>query len=100
MPEDSAPSEEEKGAGPDAAEAGPGLVNRLRGVPRAVGGGVSGAVDAATGNAFREQFDGFTDAVTTSVIGVHQDQKELAERLASLERRLEVVEEQLRRVSG
>ena len=112
MREDGSSSGEERGAAFDAAEAGPGLVNRLRGVSKTVGDGVFGAVDVATGRAFREQFGEFTDAVTTTVVGMHQDQAklteklallndattrarqgrtELRERLASIERRLRVV---------
>lgn len=85
MQQDGSASDREKGEAAGAAEAGPGLMGRLLGVPRAVGDGVSGAVDAATGHTFREQFEEFTDAVTTTVIGVHHDQAKLTAKMALLD---------------
>lgn len=43
------------------------------------------SVDKATGTEFRRQFEEFTDAVTTTVLGIHRDQSELRARLSKLE---------------
>ena len=63
------------------------LVGRLRRTVGAAREGLTGTVDTVTGVTFREQFEDFTDAVTTTVIGVHEDQVELRERLFRLEQR-------------
>ena len=44
-----------------------------------------GTADTITGVQFRRQFEDFTDAVTTTVVGVHRDQEELQERTDKLE---------------
>lgn len=46
---------------------------------------VVGTADTITGVEFRRQFEDFTDAVTTTVIGVHREQGALRERLEDLE---------------
>ncbi len=51
-----------------------------------------GTTDTITGVQFRRQFEDFTDAVTTTVVGVHRDQEELQERTDKLDS--EVIEVQ------
>jgi FtsZ-binding cell division protein ZapB len=51
-----------------------------------------GTADTITGVQFRRQFEDFTDAVTTTVVGVHRDQEELQERTDKLDS--EVIEVQ------
>ena len=41
--------------------------------------------DRLTGAEFRRQFEGFTNVVTTTVLGIHRDQSELSDRLARIE---------------
>ena len=41
--------------------------------------------DRLTGAEFREQFQEFTDVVTTTVLGIHRDQSELRHRLQAVE---------------
>lgn len=45
--------------------------------------------DQVTGTEFRRQFDEFTSVVSSAILGVHQDQAELRERLERLEQRSE-----------
>lgn len=70
--------------GDDAAKR-PGLGDRLRDAVGSVGETVTGTADTITGLQFRKQFEDFTDAVTTAVVGVHRDQKDLRERVDALE---------------
>ena len=63
----------------------PGIGDRLRETVRAAGEGVTGTADTITGVQFRRQFEDFTDAVTTAVVGVHRDQAELRNQLDELE---------------
>ena len=65
------------------------IAGRLRDSFGTARDGLAGTVDTVTGTAFREQFEDFTDAVTTTVVGVHQDQAEIRERLTLLEQRSE-----------
>jgi thioredoxin reductase len=69
----------------DDQERRPGIRDRLRGAVRGTTERVTGAADTITGVQFRKQFEDFTDAVTTAVVGVHRDQADLRERLAKLE---------------
>jgi len=41
--------------------------------------------DRLTGAEFRRQFEEFSNVVTTTVMGIHRDQSELKDRLASIE---------------
>ena len=66
----------------DDDERGHGVLGRIRGAFGAAGEGVTGAVDTVTGAGFRKDFEDFTEAVTTTVIGVHQDQAKLRESLS------------------
>ena len=43
--------------------------------------------DQVTGTEFRRQFDEFTSVISSAVLGVHQDQAELRERIERLEER-------------
>lgn len=70
--------------GDDAAKR-PGLGGRLRDAVGSVGETVTGTADTITGLQFRKQFEDFTDAVTTAVVGVHRDQGDLRERVDALE---------------
>ena len=63
----------------------PGIGERFRESIRSAGESVTGTADTITGVQFRRQFEDFTDAVTTAVVGVHRDQGELRERLEELE---------------
>ncbi len=63
----------------------PGIGDRLRETVRATGEGITGTADTITGVQFRRQFEDFTDAVTTTVVGVHRDQEKLQERTDKLE---------------
>ena len=85
--EDTPQGDSQEGTFEDGEERGPGVLGRIRGAFGAAGEGVVGAVDTVTGAGFREQFEDFTDAVTATVVGVHQDQAELRERLSRLEQR-------------
>ena len=70
--------------GDDAAKR-PGLGDRLRDAVGSVGETVTGTTDTITGLQFRKQFEDFTDAVATAVVGVHRDQGDLRERVDALE---------------
>ena len=84
------PTEESKETEPNANESRTSqVVGRFRDTFGAAREGVMGTVDTVTGVAFREQFEDFTDAVTTAVVGVHQDQAEVRDRLTRLEQRPE-----------
>lgn len=58
---------------------------RLRKAVDAAKEAVSKRVDVATGSEFRNDFEEFTDAVTTSVVGMHGDITDIASRLSQLE---------------
>ena len=62
-----------------------GIRNRLRQAVGAAGERAMGAADTVTGVRFRRQFEDFTDAVTTAVVGVHRDQADLRDRVERLE---------------
>ena len=66
-------------------DASGGVGSRIRGVARGAREKVTGAADTITGVQFRRQFEEFTDAVTRTVIGVHQDQSALRDAQADLE---------------
>ena len=84
------PTEESEETDPNANESRTSrMVGRFRDTFGAAREGVIGTVDTVTGVAFREQFEDFTDAVTTAVVGVHQDQVEVRDRLTRLEQRSE-----------
>ena len=82
-PENSAPQTPPE-TGDDTARR-PGLGDRLRDAVGSVGETVTGTADTITGLQFRKQFEDFTDAVTTAVVGVHRDQGDLRERVDELE---------------
>lgn len=82
-PENSAPQTPPE-TGDDTARR-PGLGDRLRDAVGSVGETVTGTADTITGLQFRKQFEDFTDAVTTAVVGVHRDQGDLRERVDALE---------------
>ena len=94
--EDTPQDDFQKGTFKDGEERGPGVLGRIRGAFGAAGEGVVGAVDTVTGAEFREQFEAFTDAVTTTVVGVHQDQAALKESLSRLEARVHQDQAELR----
>ena len=58
---------------------------RLRKAVNTAKEAVAKRVDVATGTEFRKDFEEFTDAVTTSVVGMHGDIKEIASRLDHLD---------------
>ncbi len=58
-----------------------------------VGEKIKRPIDVISLAEFRTEFEQFTQAVSTSVIGVHQDQAALAERLDRLEARLTRLEQ-------
>ena len=62
----------------------PGISDRLRGVAGRVSERATGTADTITGVRFRQQFEDFTEAVTTAVVGVHRDQAEMRERMDGL----------------
>ena len=76
----------------DGATRNSGMGGRLQQAVGAVGERVTGTADTITGVQFRRQFEDFTDAVTTAVVGVHRDQGELQERADKLD--AEVIEVQ------
>ena len=94
--EDSQTSEPQEADLRDDDERGPGVLRRIRSAFGAAGEGVTGAVDTVTGAGFREQFEDFTDAVTTTVIGVHQDQVALREKVSNLEAETQQGQSELR----
>ena len=61
-----------------------GIGSRIRGAARGARERVTGAADTVTGVQFRRQFEEFTNAVTRTVIGVHQDQNDLKVAQADL----------------
>ncbi len=77
-----------KGDEAPEAEGRRGVMGRLRGALGSGGKSVVGTYDTVTGAKFQKQFNEFTDAVTTTVIGVHQSQEEQLKKLALLEERL------------
>lgn len=83
QPENAVPQTPQE-TGDDAARR-PGLGDRLRDAVGSVGETVTGATDTITGLQFRKQFEDFTDAVATAVVGVHRDQGDLRERVDALE---------------
>ena len=58
-----------------------------------VGEKIKRPIDVLSLAEFRTEFEQFTQAVSTSVIGVHQDQAALGERLDRLEARLTRLEQ-------
>ena len=62
-----------------------GIGDRFRASARSAGERVTGAADTITGVQFRRQFEDFTEAVTTAVVGMHRDQSEMRGRLEDLE---------------
>jgi hypothetical protein len=72
-------------AGVEGGRVSMGEETRFRGTFDAVGKGMAGAIDKATGRDFRLQFEEFTDAVTTSILGIHRDQTDLRKRIERLE---------------
>ncbi len=83
--EDGQMSESQEADLQDNDERKPGVLGRVRGAFGSAGQGVTGAVDTVTGAGFRKDFEDFTEAVTTTVIGVHQDQAALRESISRLE---------------
>lgn len=83
QPENAVPQTPQE-TGDDAAKR-PGWGDRLRDAVGSVGETVTGTADTITGLQFRQQFEDFTDAVTTAVVGVHRDQGDLRERVDELE---------------
>ena len=59
---------------PEESSGKAGIGERFRASIRSAGESVTGTADTITGVQFRRQFEDFTDAVTTAVVGVHQDQ--------------------------
>lgn len=60
------------------------LGDRIRGAGRSISESVARSADVLTGGDIRK-FQEFTDAATTAIVGIHQDQTELRERLERLE---------------
>ncbi len=76
--------EEENSDSLPAESPGSGLLGRMRqGFDAARGRAVS-AADTVTGVQFRRQFEDFTEAVTTAVVGVHRDNEELKDQTDQL----------------
>ena len=90
----------------DGATRNSGMGGRLQQAVGAVGERVTGTADTITGVQFRRQFEDFTDAVTTAVVGVHRDQGELQEmswtswtqKLLTVPQRIQI--EELRETGG
>ena len=66
---------------PDGVQEGGGLRKTFDSAKQ----GIGKTFDKATGAEFRRQFEEFTDAVTTSILGLHRDQSDLRDRLSHLE---------------
>lgn len=75
---------QDKGDEQTTGEDGRGLGDRLRGASRTIGESMARSADVLTGRDI-SKFQEFTDAATTAIVGVHQDQTELRERLERLE---------------
>ena len=56
---------------PEESSGKAGIGERFRASIRSAGESVTGTADTITGVQFRRQFEDFTDAVTTAVVGVH-----------------------------
>lgn len=85
--------EPEEGSESQESDSGrSGIGRRLREGVGAARERIVGTADTITGVQFRRQFEDFTDAVTTAVVGVHRDQGELQERADKLD--AEVIEVQ------
>ena len=81
----------------ESARNAPAPVREAAGAAMAAGGVVGEKIkrpiDVISLAEFRTEFEQFTQAVSTSVIGVHQDQAALGERLDRLEARLTRLEQ-------
>lgn len=75
----------------------PGIGRRLREAMETTGERVTGTADTITGAQFRRQFEDFTDAVTTAVVGVHRDNSETQRNLAELDSKVERGQTETRR---
>ena len=67
---------------------------RLRGAARVTRDRLTGTADVLTGVQSRRQWEGFTDAVTRTVIGIHRDQNELRKAQEELETRHETLRQE------
>ena len=67
---------------PDQQNDRPGLLRRFA---RGARDRTAGTIGAVTGAQYRRQFEEFTDAVTTTVVAVHQDQVQFKKRAEELE---------------
>ena len=77
---------------PNAARRGPGILNRVKGVVGSAKRGVERSAEVMSGADIR-RFEEFTDAATTAIVGVHQDQAELRERLDASEQSLDELQQ-------
>ena len=51
--------------------------------------------ERATGDEFRREFERYMDVATTTIVGLHQDQAALQERIAELENKVRTLMERL-----
>lgn len=72
------PRDSEQGNGEESNQ---GWLNRFVSARRTV----SGSFDRLTGTEYRQQFEEFTNIVSTVALGIHRDQTELSSRLGKIE---------------
>ena len=70
---------------PEGEERTRGFMGRLQSTLDAAKERVGDTAGTVTGKKFRQQFEEFTNVVTTTVVGVHQDQAGLRDTLSRLE---------------
>lgn len=71
----------------------PGVLDRVGAAAGAARESVRRSAEVMTGSDIR-RFEEFTEAATTAVIGVHQDQADLREQLARMEQSLHALEQE------
>lgn len=71
----------------------PGILGRVGDAAGAAGERVRRSAEVMTGADIR-RFEEFTEAATTAVVGVHQDQADLREQLARMEQSLHALEQE------
>ncbi len=71
----------------------PGILDRVGGMADAARQRVQRSAEVMTGGDIRK-FEDFTEAATTAVIGVHQDQAELREQLAAKEQSIHALRQE------
>ena len=76
-------------------ESRPGLLDRVGAVASTAKRHVSRSAEVMSGADIR-RFEGFTEAATTAVVGVHRDQAELREQISQIKQSVNDVEADLR----